>query len=134
MNPLKPYLIRAVYDWCVDGDLTPYLLVNAELAEVVVPRHSIQDGRFVLNLRPQAVHNLALGDNFIEFNARFGGSPMHVKVPVKAVLAIYARENGQGMVFESDGNGEPEPPPDANLDGAAEPKPVRARPVLKVVK
>ena len=133
MNSLKPYLIRAVYDWCADGDLTPYLLVNAELGDVVVPRQSVQDGRIVLNLRPQAVHNLALGDNAIEFNARFGGSPMHVKVPVNAVLAIYARENGQGMVFDNTEEGEPSPTTPTPAD-SAESKPARARPVLKVVK
>jgi stringent starvation protein B len=133
MNPLKPYLIRAVYDWCADADLTPYLLVNAELGGVIVPRHSVQDGRIVLNLRPQAVHNLALGDNAIEFNARFGGSPMHVKIPVSAVLAIYARENGQGMVFDGNEEGEPSPTDPAPAD-PGESKPARARPVLKVVK
>lgn len=132
MIPLKPYLIRAVYDWCVDNDFTPYLLVNAESPEVTVPRHAVQDGRIVLNLRPQAVHNLALGENNIEFNARFGGSPMHVKIPVRAVLAIYARENGQGMVF--DGNEGDEPPPPPEPAEPAEQKPARPRPVLKVVK
>ncbi len=131
MSSLKPYLIRAVYDWCVDQDLTPYLLVNAEANELVVPRQFVQDGRIVLNLRPQAVQNLALGDNKIEFNARFGGAPMHVKVPIGAVLAIYARENGQGMVFEEN---EPSPPPSPSTDDEAETKPSRPRPVLRVVK
>ncbi len=133
MIPLKPYLIRAVYDWCVNSDLTPYLLVNAELGDVIVPRQSVQEGRIVLNLRPQAVHNLALGDNYVEFNARFGGSPMHVKIPVKAVLAIYARENGQGMVFDGNEEGEPSPP-EPTTDEPTETKPTKSRPVLKVVK
>ena len=131
MSSLKPYLIRAVYDWCVDQDLTPYLLVNAEANDLVVPRQFVQDGRIVLNLRPQAVHNLALGDVKIEFNARFGGVPMHVKVPIGAVLAIYARENGQGMVFDEN---EPSPPPPPSTDDETETKPPRPRPVLKVVK
>lgn len=134
MSSLKPYLIRAVYDWCVDQDLTPYLLVNAQAREVQVPRHSVQeDGRIVLNLRPQAVHNLSLGDQKIEFNARFGGSPMQVKVPLPAVIAIYARENGQGMVFDGNEEEEPTPPPSTPVD-AGEAKPARPRPVLKVVK
>lgn len=133
MNALKPYLIRAVYDWCVDNDFTPYLLVNAESSDVIVPRRSVQDGRIILNLKPQAVHNLALGDNAIEFNARFGGSPMHVKIPANAVLAIYARENGQGMVFETNEEGEPSPPHETPPD-PPESKPVKSRPVLKVVK
>jgi stringent starvation protein B len=114
MLSLKPYLIRAVYD-------------------VVVPRHSVQDGRIVLNLRPQAVHKLALGNERIEFNARFGGSPMQVRIPIAAVLAIYARENGQGMVFDGTGEDEPSPPAPA-ADDAGESKPSRQRPVLKVVK
>ena len=133
MASLKPYLIRAVYEWCVDQDLTPYLLVNAEASEVRVPRQSVQDGRIVLNLRPQAVHNLALGDERIEFNARFGGSPMVVRIPIQAVLAIYARENGQGMVFEGNEEGEPSPTPSTPAD-TGETKPSRSRPVLKVVK
>ena len=135
MNTLKPYLIRAVYDWCVNSDLTPYLLVNAEVGEqLVVPRQSVQDGRIVLNLRPQAVHNLALGDQKIAFNARFGGKPMHVQIPVQAVLAIYARENGQGMVFEAPDEGEPSPPPSPASTDPQDSKPARPRPVLKVVK
>lgn len=134
MSSLKPYLIRAVYEWCVDQDLTPYLLVNAQAREVLVPRQSVQeDGRIVLNLRPQAVHNLVLGDQKIEFNARFGGNPMQVKVPLPAVLAIYARENGQGMVFDGNEENEPSPPPSAPAD-SGEAKPPKTRPVLKVVK
>lgn len=135
MASLKPYLIRAVYEWCVDQDLTPYLLVNAKASEVIVPRHSVQeDGRIVLNLRPQAVHNLMMGDERIEFNARFGGSPMQVRIPLPAVLAIYARENGQGMVFEGNEEDEPSPPPSAPQPESTESKPAKPRPILKVVK
>jgi len=133
MSSLKPYLIRAVYDWCVDQDLTPYLLVNAQASEVLVPRQSVQeDGRIVLNLKPQAVHNLSLGDQKIEFNARFGGRPMQVKIPLSAVLAIYARENGQGMVFDGNEEGEPPTPPPADADDSKPPS--KPRPALKVVK
>lgn len=134
MSSLKPYLIRAVHEWCVDQDLTPYLLVNAQSQDVLVPRQFVQeDGRIVLNLKPQAVHNLVLGDRKIEFNARFGGSPMQVKIPLPAVLAIYARENGQGMVFDGGEEGEPSPPPSTPVD-SGESKPQKPRPVLKVVK
>ena len=133
MNSLKPYLLRAVYDWCVDNDLTPYLLANANADDVVVPRQSVQEGRIILNLKPQAVHNLALGDNKVEFNARFGGKPMLVRIPIKAVLAIYARENGQGMVFDENEEGDPLPPQPTSTE-PTESKPARARPVLKVVK
>jgi len=133
MNLLKPYLLRAVYDWCVDNDLTPYLLANANADDVVVPRQSVQEGRIILNLKPQAVHNLALGDNKVEFNARFGGKPMLVRIPIKAVLAIYARENGQGMVFDENEEGDPLPPQPTSTE-PTESKPARSRPVLKVVK
>ena len=76
MTPLKPYLIRALYDWIIDNDLTPYLLVDAEHPEAVVPRQYVQDGKIVLNLKPQAISALALGNRTIAFNARFGGTPM----------------------------------------------------------
>lgn len=134
MSSLKPYLIRAVYEWCVDQDLTPYLLVNANAKDVIVPRQSVQqDGRIVLNLRPQAVHNLAMGNDEIGFNARFGGKPMSVSIPLYAVLAIYARENGQGMVFDgTEEDDEPNPP--TPEPSPQETKPTRPRPVLKVVK
>ncbi len=135
MASLKPYLIRAVYEWCVDQDLTPYLLVNAKAGNVVVPKHSVQeDGRIVLNLRPQAVHNLIMGDERIEFNARFGGSPMQVKIPLPSVLAIYARENGQGMVFDGNEEDGPSPPPPASPPESSEAKTPKPRPILKVVK
>lgn len=131
MNSLKPYLIRAIYEWIVDNRFTPYLLVNAEVGGAVVPSAFVQDGRIVLNLRPEAVQGLALGNDWITFNARFGGRPMQVDVPVAAVLALYARENGRGMVFED----EPEtdvstPPPEPESPA---PKPGK-RPVLRVVK
>lgn len=134
MTPLKPYLIRAVYDWIVDNNLTPYLLVNAEARNVVAPMHYVEDGRLVLNLRPQAVQGLALGDRQIEFNARFGGSPMHVKIPMPAVLAIYARENGQGMVFDAAEDEDETPPPEGTEPPSGERKPSRQKPHLKLVK
>ncbi|SMF94766.1 stringent starvation protein B [Methylomagnum ishizawai] len=135
MISLKPYLIRAIYDWIVDNNFTPYLLVNAEAEDVVVPRQYVQDGRIVLNLRPQAVHGLALGNQNIVFNARFGGKPMQVDVPTRAVLAIYAQENGKGMIFDEDedGNGDDHTPPPAE-NAPAEPAPAKKRPALKVVK
>lgn len=133
MNSLKPYLIRAIYDWVVDNHFTPYLLVNAEAPNVVVPRQYVQDGKIVLNLRPQAVHGLSLGNRNIMFNARFGGSPMQVDVPIKAVLAIYAQENGKGMVFDEDeDDGDDETPPP--VDTTPAPPAAKKRPALKVVK
>lgn len=130
MSSLKPYLIRAIYDWIVDNSLTPYLLVDAEGDGVVIPRQYVNDGKIVLNLRPQAVQGLALGNQTIEFNARFSGHPMQVHIPVRSVLAIYAQENGKGMIFEEEGEDETPPPRNTST---TEP-PVRKRPDLKVVK
>lgn len=130
MIPLKPYLVRALYDWIVDNDLTPYLLVDAERPEVVVPRQYVQDGKIVLNLKPQAVNSLSLGDRTIAFSARFGGTPMQVDIPLAAVLAMYAKETGKGMVFENEEDNGEAPPPEPSP-----PSPPKAKaPFLKVVK
>jgi stringent starvation protein B len=131
MSSLKPYLIRAIYDWILDNNLTPYLLVDADGEGVVVPRQYVQGGKIVLNLRPQAIQGLALGNDSIQFNARFGGNPMHVDVPVRAVLAIYAQENGKGMIFDEDSDDDETPPP---ADSAPKEEPAKKRPALKVVK
>lgn len=129
MASLKPYLVRALYDWIVDSDLTPYLLVDAAHPAAVVPRQYVQDGKIVLNLRPQAVNGLSLGNQAIEFSARFGGVPMQLQVPLPAVLAMYAKETGKGMVFENDDDGDV-PPPEPTA-----PEPAKSKaPFLKVVK
>lgn len=132
MTPMKPYLIRAIYDWILDNDCTPYLLVDAENPEAIIPTAFVQEGRIVLNLRPQAVQNLALGNDDIRFNARFGGKPMQVAVPMSAVMALYAQENGRGMVFEPDSDTD-----EASLDSPEPDPPTPApkkKPVLRVVK
>ncbi|NAW56731.1 MULTISPECIES: ClpXP protease specificity-enhancing factor [unclassified Vibrio] len=100
MTPRRPYMLRAFYDWLVDNDLTPHLVVDATLPGVRVPVEFIQDGQIILNLAPRAVGNLELGNEAITFNARFGGRPHSVIVPLYAVQAIYARENGAGTMFE----------------------------------
>lgn len=123
MTSLKPYLIRSIYEWIVDNNLTPHLLVNAEYPGVDLPNDFVEDGRIVLNIRPQAVQGLVLGNDEIQFNARFSGNPTHIRTPTPAVLAIYAKENGRGMVFDP----EDEPPPEPET-----PKP--GRPHLRVVK
>lgn len=128
----RPYLIRALYQWLVDNDLTPHLLVDAEASSVEVPRQFVEDGRIVLNIGPTAVRTLDLGNDWIRFNARFGGAPMDVMVPTSAVLGIYARENGQGMLFPDEVAADGEaPPPD---DDPTPTSPSRERPSLKVVK
>lgn len=99
MTPSRPYLLRAVYDWVVDNGFTPQVLVNAEADGVAVPGQYVKDGRIVLNVSASAVRNLVMGNETLSFSARFAGSPFQVSVPVSAVLAIVARENGAGMSF-----------------------------------
>jgi stringent starvation protein B len=128
MTPLKPYLIRSVYEWITDNGLTPYLLVNAEHPDALVPREFVEGGRIILNVRPEAVQGLSLGNDMIEFNARFGGAARHIFVPIRAVLAIYAKENGKGMVFDPEEEIEDDTPPET-----PDTRPP-GRPQLKVVK
>jgi len=95
----KPYLIRAIHEWCTDNGFTPYLAVSVD-ERTVVPREHVRNGEIVLNVSMLATHRLALGNELIEFQARFGGVPRELSIPVENVSAIYARENGQGMAFE----------------------------------
>lgn len=94
----RPYLIRALHEWCTDNGLTPHLAVRVD-GSVQVPREYVNDGEIVLNVGLDATSALQLGNDFIEFKARFGGKPRDIMVPVGRVIAIYARENGQGMAF-----------------------------------
>lgn len=125
MTPLKPYLIRSIYEWIVDNQLTPHLLVNAEDTNAVLPEEFIEDGKIVLNIRPEAIQGLTLGNEEIQFNARFSGKPTHITTPTTAVLAIYAKENGKGMVFDPEENSDDTPPPAVKK---------HSKPQLKIVK
>lgn len=125
MTSNRPYLVRALYQWVVDNGLTPHLLVDARDADVVVPRDQVKDDRIVLNISPQAVPDLSIDDDVVRFHARFSGRSMAVNVPVRAVLAVYARENGRGMVLP------PEGPDDG---GTPAPGKGEGRPSLRVVK
>lgn len=98
--PTRPYLLRAIYEWTSDNKLTPYLLVNAEEAGVIVPRQHVQDGQIVLNIAPHAIHQLLIDSDAVSFHARFGGVSQQLYVPMYAVLGLYARENGQGLFFD----------------------------------
>ena len=111
MTPNRPYLLRAFYEWIVDNDCTPYLVVDAEYPETRVPQQFVQNGQIVLNLAPSAVAQMQMGNEVISCSARFGGHPFALHVPVRAVLAIYAKENGAGTVFtlEDDEGFEQEP-------------------------
>jgi stringent starvation protein B len=102
MSPTKPYFVRALYDWIVDNGCTPYLLVDASAADCVVPVQFVRNGMIVLNLAPAAVKGLELGNAHVMFSARFGGVSHDITVPLAAIRAIYARENGQGLAFEEE--------------------------------
>lgn len=130
MTSSRPYLVRAMYQWIVDNGTTPYLLVDAANKGSVVPSDHIQDGKIVLNIAPMAISSLILGDDEISFSARFSGRAQSISVPIQAVLAIYARENGQGMMFTED-DGAMANDSDSNDD---EPDPDKPKPTLRVVK
>ena len=124
MTSSRPYIIRAIYEWIIDSDCTPHLLVDVHYDGVTVPQAYVTDGQIVLNISPGAVVGLELGNDLVTFNGRFGGVATDIAVPTLAILGIYARENGQGMVFDEVET--PEEPP--------EPPAGRGRPSLKVVK
>ncbi|MBF8781847.1 ClpXP protease specificity-enhancing factor [Pseudomonas fulva] len=100
MKSSRPYLVRSLYEWIVDNDCTPHMLVNAEYPAVQVPQGFASDGQIVLNISPSAVRNLHMDNEAVSFEGRFSGVAHTLYVPVGAILGIYARENGQGMVFE----------------------------------
>ncbi len=125
MTSNRPYLLRALYEWITDNDMTPHVLVDAEFEGVDVPEHAISQGKIVLNIATGATEHLKLENEIIFFHARFSGKPYKITVPMDAVIAIYARENGQGMMFAQDDS---TPPP---VDGSDGPPP---RSHLKVVK
>ncbi|MEE2729232.1 MAG: ClpXP protease specificity-enhancing factor [Pseudomonadota bacterium] len=131
MTPSRPYFIRAVYEWILDNELTPYLLVNASYPMVQVPNEFISEGKIILNLAPSAIRNLHMGNDEVEFSARFGGKARNLHVPVGAILAIYAKENGKGMFFDED---EMPPPPDDESGSSEKPAKPAGKPSLKVVK
>lgn len=134
MSSSRPYLIRSLYEWILDNQCTPYALVNARYPDTVVPEAFVEAGQIVLNLSPNAIRHLEMDNEKICFDGRFGGVAQQVWLPAQAVMAIYARENGQGMVFEV----EPAPVPPSSEEGAAPNKGPAgakpARPALKVVK
>lgn len=130
MTSNRPYMIRALYEWILDNDFTPHIVVYAHAPNVEVPLEYVnKDGQIVLNIAPRAVDSIDLGNKAISFQARFGGVPTRLYVPCQAVLGIYARENGQGMMFDLENTPEPEPEP---TPPSPDPKP--HRPSLRVVK
>ncbi|MBK9161865.1 MAG: ClpXP protease specificity-enhancing factor [Nitrosomonadales bacterium] len=125
----RPYLIRAIYDWCVDSALTPYLAVRVN-DQTEVPTAYVKDGEIVLNIGAGAVRNLEMGNEVITCNGRFGGVPFNLMVPVEAVIGIFAKETGQGLVFQPGD----QPVPPGSDSGEPPSKPVPHKPHLKIVK
>lgn len=128
MTSNRPYLVRAIHEWICDNDLTPHLLVDAFYPGVRVPQEYVQGEQITLNVAPRAVAGLSMTNDLISFSARFAGVPRDIEIPPMAVLAIYARENGQGMAFEPAPRPEPTPPAGDRPAGNG------GRPKLKVVK
>ncbi|MGP1959183.1 MAG: ClpXP protease specificity-enhancing factor [Arsenophonus sp. NC-CH8-MAG3] len=100
MSSRRPYLLRAHYEWLLDNNMTPHLVVDVNIFGVNVPMEYAYKGQIILNISPSSVDNLDLTNEIVSFNARFGGVPFYVEVPMSAIIAIYARENGAGMIFE----------------------------------
>ena len=126
----RPYLIRAIYEWCIDSSLTPYLAVRAD-EHTEVPRAHVKDGEIILNLSADAVRNLLMGNEMITCTGRFSGAPFDLMIPVTSVIGIFAKENGQGLVFQ---NGNPENPPPSSERGDSQAESNKRKPQLRVVK
>lgn len=150
MTPQRPYLLRALYDWLLDNGCTPHVVVDTTLANVEVPQEHVKDGQIVLNVHPDALTRFEMDQHHLSFEARFGGVPRRIWIPMAAILAIYARENGAGTIFEAEpglsqaGEGDSEAelaplesvdtPPLEDESGGTTPPPRKGRPSLKVVK
>ena len=126
----KPYLIRAIHEWCSDSNLTPYLSVKVD-ANTRVPTEYVKNGEIVLNLSYDATHRLTIGNDVVQFAARFNGASRECSIPIEAVLGIFARENGQGLFFPVENT---ETPAAAPSEDADKPAPAPTRPKLQIVK
>jgi stringent starvation protein B len=131
MLPRKPYFLRAMHQWIVDSGSTPYMVVDVNAADVEIPPGYAQDGKLVLNISYEATSGLDLGAEAVQFDARFGGVSRRVRVPMAAILAVYAHESGQGMLFDAEDS--PEDAAPASGGDGPKPKPGK-KPTLKVIK
>ena len=139
MTSSRPYIVRALYEWILENKCTPYVLVNAFDEGVQVPQEHVKDGQIILNITPSAVQSLSIHDSAIEFQGRFGGIPKHVFVPIEAIMGIYAKENGQGMMFDLENDGSdptdpegPDEPPDPSSEDSVGSS--NKKPSLRLVK
>tara|TARA_B100000686_G_C16683815_1_gene913517 strand:+ start:839 stop:1261 length:423 start_codon:yes stop_codon:yes gene_type:complete len=138
MTSSRPYIIRALYEWIIENDCTPYILVNAYADDVEVPQEHVKDGQIILNVSPTAVQSLLIRNHAIEFEGRFAGILQKVYVPINSVMGIYAKENGQGMIFDIDTDGREPPDPaesdNSNPQGSGPLAPGVKKPSLRIVK
>ena len=135
MTSSRPYLVRAMYQWIADNGMTPHLLVDVSVDGVQVPAEHVQNNKIILNIAPMAITGLVLGDAEITFNARFSGKSEVLFIPIDAVLAVYAKENGQGMMFSEDDGATTSPDDERNPETDPDPDPDKpTRPSLRVVK
>lgn len=140
MTPSRPYLLRAFYEWIVDNTMTPYIVVMADLPGVDVPREYVENDRIILNVSPSAVRTLVIENGYVSFNARFAGVPYDIYIPMRAISAVYAKENGRGMVFKEEedfqdtSTGGSSGGPPRSPSGKKGPKGGKGRPNLTVVK
>jgi stringent starvation protein B len=138
MSSSRPYFLRAIYEWIVDNNWTPHILVNARAEGThVPPQHINKEGQIILNVSPSAVKDLMIDNAFVTFSARFSGIVNHIHIPCGAILGIYAKENGQGMMFEPEPNHpqppQPPQPPSPTTKSSASVTPIK-KPGLRVVK
>ena len=124
MTSNKPYFLRALYEWIADNHMVPHINVDATKNNLKIPMQFVKDGQIVLNISTEAANHLQMTNDFISFNARFGGVPMQVYIPIGAVSAIYARETGEGMMFDTSDDD----------DGGGSPPPADDKPILSIVK
>lgn len=134
----KPYLLRAIYEWILDNDATPHVVLFAENPQVLVPQQFVEQGKIVLNISPTAAQNLHIDNDGLSFSARFGGKPYNIYAPIGAVIALYASENGDGLSFEpedfDDTPPDTDPPESGPPSGDGNQGKGSQRPSLKVVK
>ena len=136
MTPSKPYIVRAYYEWIADNNLTPYIVVNVQTPFVEVPMQYVENGKITLNISMTATQGLILGNDGIQFKARFAGIPISVYCPIPSIIAIYAKENGKGKIFTEEDNDyeNSEPLTSPTPPTVVPPKSVQRKPHLSVVK
>ncbi len=136
MTKKRPYLLRAMHEWILDNDMTPHIVIDATYEGLIAPSGHAVDGKLVLNISPSATRGLTLGNDLVAFEARFSGMPQRLEVPVDAVIGIYARENGHGMIFSEEEGPPPTGPggPSGSDKPSGPPSGEPKRPALKVVK